>query len=772
MSLHRHEDALFRCASVRSVYFLVSLCAGLTCSTAFADDVATQGVVADTFINSRFPNNNNGGTTAMLIGGDRGYCCGNEPATTGVEVTSGSMRGLVKFNMPGGKLANRITMTRVILTMTVINTVGNNGNGTGGTFYLYRINEAWNQGSNSGSGGGDQTGAAAGSWPVGNACNTAGATWNAAKCGTANWSSAGGGSLSYSVISHSTAGLVGGNTFSWDTGASCASSNLCSDVLGWINGTLGNNGWLIYSGTTEGVKKTYQSLGTAEGGSGASLQISFKCQNQFLDTGNSCDTCTSAAISDCQQGVGGNVCVDNYPTSNSYKCTCGGTYHPYTAGDGNPGCFVNCTTTNHCRDNGDPAAMCTDSASSPGYTCVCGTGYVLNGSATSCVQGCNNSAATPQPCGNGGTCHTTDGGTTWTCMCPPNYESDLTSKASCVAVNGCTERNGNTNCVTVGHASNSCALNGPGAYLCTCNDPAYVADVTNQHCVNKDECMPTNHCTDGGDSGAVCGDHPAPATGYDCTCSSDFWTLGAVGGFDSCVDVNECLTSSSNPCVHGSCVNIPKGGGYSCNCDPPYVSTKGKTPTCVPPGCSDKAFAACATSENGNACVPKAPPQVGYKCTCHAKGYVAGTDSQSCVPNGGCDPNHCIDGGDENAGCTSDATARAGYTCTCDDGYAFDNSTCSDINECQSGGNPCIAGTCSNTKGGYECICPPGYTTTGGTHPTCVISGATSTNLKVTTSAATGCGCTVGEAASPARSWPLLLIAAAMVLSRRRRWGR
>src|SRR5207302_1296093 len=128
-------------------------------------------------------------------------------------------------------------------------------------------------------------------------------------------------------------------------------------------------------------------------------------------------------------------------------------------------------------------------------------------------------------------------------------------------------------------------------------------------CVDNNECSP-NHCLGAGDTGATCTDHVAPATGYDCNCSDEFWTVGTVtGGFKGCVDVDECTVSPTPfPCVHGTCVNVDDGGGYACGCESGYVSTGGKAPVCAhPDSCDNAAKAACAVSQTGNSCVDNPP---------------------------------------------------------------------------------------------------------------------------------------------------------------------
>jgi MYXO-CTERM domain-containing protein len=243
-----------------------------------------------------------------------------------------------------------------------------------------------------------------------------------------------------------------------------------------------------------------------------------------------------------------------------------------------------------------------------------------------------------------------------------------------------------------------------------------------------------------------------------------------VAGNQTCVDVNECLQPSPGPCLNGACTNITNGGGYSCVCNPGFVELNGNgpTPTCVHPNSCGTASSdlACVTAQMGNTCVDNPPPAIGFNCQCNNPAYVRSVDGRSCIDKNDCDINHCTDGGDTRADCTDLKAPKSGYSCDCSPGFAFDGATCSDIDECSGGPNPCGAhGSCSNAKGGYSCTCDSGYALASVNNAAVCVS---KSNTAISYTVSTGSGCSVGGAGElPAAA--LLMVALAMLLLRRRR---
>jgi hypothetical protein len=682
---------------------------------------------------------NNGGCSYMMIGngGSGAY-------------------GVIRFtiNYPTFGLQNRATITGATLSLTTASNTMPSG-ALGRTAQHYTADRLTTDFTIGGGCGPQVGGSPNGGFQLGGACASGnGATYNSPNCNGGGW------------------GWFGGTATSTpDLQVSPINFNVANDVQAIINAGTTWIGWhLNYvnnsSDTSGHPSQSFSRAGT--------LSFTYSCANGTVPTpfffSNSCTTCTGTANGACVTSVSGNSCSDPGAPSLSYSCICNGTgYQRSTAGFN---CVPACQAGS-CQGSGDSTATCSND-SGVGYHCNCTTGYIPTGENGTCVIGCNNASPTGAPCGNGGTCHTTDGGLTWTCACPSGYKSNNGSQALCIEYDGCFDNVGNSSCV-ITQANNTCAdlpasVN-PTGWVCTCNNPAYVGNTGSNPtaCVNKDECIPKHCSIDGGDSLATCTDHPAPAIGYDCQCNSDLFELGTVGGFETCVDKNECASPSPFPCLNGTCTNIDAahGAGYSCACDSGYVSTGGKTPTCIhPDSCGTNATTACVTDQKGNSCIDNPPPLIGYNCSCNNPAYTLSIDGSSCIDKNDCTPDHCGDDGDNHANCTDNKAPKAGHTCDCSPGFEFDGTMCADVNECASGSNPCAHGTCNNEKGTYSCVCAPGYELKkGSAAPTCVASASSGV---VTYKVIPGdCGCRVGSRA-PVSTVPIVLFFALALWIRQR----
>lgn len=234
-------------------------CAGLCVSLLLVGtraSAATQVLAPsdDTFINSQYPTNNNGGSSSIFTGSDD---------------QGGVMRGLIRFGMPLG-LQGRVTVTNVQLDMT-IRALENGNPGPGAVENLQAVTQSWLQGNGVGDG-----------LFVGEAC-ISGTTWDLSDCAAVTyWTTAGATVAGASSGTASTAGIPIDGTVTW------SSAGMISDVQSWIDVPSNNHGWRI-SSTTEAVAASAQRFYSAESGlSAPSLAITYVCKPGFVASGNDC----------------------------------------------------------------------------------------------------------------------------------------------------------------------------------------------------------------------------------------------------------------------------------------------------------------------------------------------------------------------------------------------------------------------------------------------------------------------------------------------------
>ena len=189
----------------------------------------------------------------------------------------------------------------------------------------------------------------------------------------------------------------------------------------------------------------------------------------------------------------------------------------------------------------------------------------------------------PNPCENDGVCSLIYGGHYYQCSCPDNYKGydceylvdPCLNEGSCnvgetCVINSAPESNGlynislvQTECLVCGGGSHDhCSSTACGNHgNCTSTLYSYVCECdlgyTGTNCSIRDHCA-SNPCPS--DNSTGCFNLPQ-VDSFVCQCI-DGW-----GGNLCNQDIDECLTSGTDPCNGGTCVNIP--GGYVCeNCPP------------------------------------------------------------------------------------------------------------------------------------------------------------------------------------------------------------
>ena len=179
-------------------------------------DVVDLGAVQDTSIFANKTGNSDGGGAGLFSGTDS---------------ASNIKRALIEFNfnsIPAGA-----TITNVQLTLTLGMAAGGGTTSTA-TIGLFDVLDSWGEGTT-----GNPTQNSAGISGSGNGftANAGDATWNSRFSGSTAWTAAGGDHSGTASASLSLNNSVTGATFTW------SSSQMVSDVQGWLNSPSSNDGW-------------------------------------------------------------------------------------------------------------------------------------------------------------------------------------------------------------------------------------------------------------------------------------------------------------------------------------------------------------------------------------------------------------------------------------------------------------------------------------------------------------------------------------------------
>lgn len=208
-----------------------------------------------------------------------------------------------------------------------------------------------------------------------------------------------------------------------------------------------------------------------------------------------------------------------------------------------------------------------------------------------------------------------------------------------------------------------------------------------------------NGTIDGDD---VCDDGNTKAgDGCSATCEVE---AGFTCDADGCTEICGDGLVVGHEAVAGGCDDknsVANDGCTDCAVDPSYVCS-GAPSTCAKT-CGDGMVEGGEQCDDGNAMQHDG---------CFACAVEPGYTCDTGMPTTCADIDECKAG---TAGCDANATCAnsiGGFTCTCNNGYKGDGSTCTDKDECGSdGGNNCDShATCTNTTGSFTCACnAPGY---------------------------------------------------------------
>ena len=114
---------------------------------------------------------------------------------------------------------------------------------------------------------------------------------------------------------------------------------------------------------------------------------------------------------------------------------------------------------------------------------------------------------------------------------------------------------------------------------------------------------------------------------------------------------------------------------------------------------------------NGTSCVHSLCPEASLYCACPGgyewNGNLLGMTNARCVDIDECKIGICQRG-------TTCLNLPGTYHCLCPSGFAFNGSSCVNVDECSVGPHTCHGdASCLDTDGSYRCICNAGYTGTG-----------------------------------------------------------
>ncbi|XP_038054395.1 fibrillin-2-like [Patiria miniata] len=350
-----------------------------------------------------------------------------------------------------------------------------------------------------------------------------------------------------------------------------------------------------------------------------------------------------------------------------------------------------------------------------GFRCECFQGFYSDTSSGPGIMRCidiNECNPQPEDCH---VCNNFDSG--FECECRQGFLQNE-NITGCLDINECLEHNGDCQHVCV---------NLPGSHECRCRNGYQGTDLTNQVCVDIDECA--------ADRRGPC-DHACTNTegSFECTCDAGFylkdnmlrcedidecvddnggcsqrcyntlgsWECGCFDGYfqeepdvDYCADIDECTATDSNAhrCAaedNAVCSNVE--GNYTCTCPPGYMTHEWNHCKDVDE-CENEMLHHCHQE-----CVNV---DGGFHCACFEGFFMI--NETHCDDINECEQELC----DHNDLCVNNIGS---FTCDCRPGYFLmaDGQSCSDVNECNDENGGC-AHVCINDKGGHRCECHEGF---------------------------------------------------------------
>jgi hypothetical protein len=261
----------------RSRLVLIAAVGSLGCGrdarepTATRTAALTSTVVSDwdTFINSAFPDNNNGRSPSLF---------------TGHNGQGGMMRALVQLRSLPREARGRVTVNRVRLTLITRGTgLNEDVPPTPATVSLQALTIPWEEGVGIGN--------AMTMFTVGQPCesngNSTGATWNQPHCAAETpWA---GGAVAAAVSGTASVPAALEATVTWDSAS--GNDGMTADVQRWIDDPDSNQGWRLASSTETDNFGAAQKFYSREepGEKGPVLIVDYTCKAGYVSTGTACE---------------------------------------------------------------------------------------------------------------------------------------------------------------------------------------------------------------------------------------------------------------------------------------------------------------------------------------------------------------------------------------------------------------------------------------------------------------------------------------------------